>query len=96
MLINTLKKTNTNLNKPVNFDFMMRRQLNEVTFYNGNLIRKQIKILDSHRFIILPLNLSYVQFTEKVILLFHRKESQHLISKMLAFFFYPTLKEKQL
>ena len=75
---------------------MMQRQLKEVISDNGNLIRHQIKYLDSHCFIMKPLIQKYVSFIEKVNTLFQTAESQHLISEMLAFFFNQTLKEKQL
>ena len=73
---------------------MMRHQLNEVISVKGGFVRHQIKILNSHCFIMRPLNLKYVPFIEKVITLFHQAESQHLIFKMLAFFFSPDIKRK--
>lgn len=82
--------------KPINFGHMMLRHLNEVFSYSGNLFREQMKFLDSHNFIIRSLTLKYLSFIEKVIVLFHPAESQHFENKMLAFFFCPILKEKQL
>ena len=72
----------------------MQRQFNEVISTNGGFIRHQINFLDSHSFIMKPLNLKYVLIIEKVILLFQTAESQHFFSKMLAFFFSPNIKRK--
>ncbi len=71
---------------------MMKHHSNEVDSYGGSFFRKQIKFLDSHNFIIRPLNLKHILFSEKVNILFQKSESQHLV-KMLAFFC-STLKEK--
>jgi hypothetical protein len=73
---------------------MMRHQLNEVISRKGGFVRHQIKILDSHCFIMRPLNLKYAPFIEKVNTLFHPAESQHFGIKMLAFFFLPDIKRK--
>ena len=73
--------------KQINFEDMMRHQLNEVISTKGGFGRQKIRILNSHCFIIRLLNLKYAQFIEKVTILFHQAESQHFNSKMLAFFF---------
>lgn len=96
MLINTQSKTSENLTKPINFENMMRHQFNEVIFRRGGFVRHQVISHDSRCYIMRPLNLKFVPFIEKVNTLFYQAESQHFNSEMLAFFFYPTLKEKQL
>ena len=94
MLISTQPEALKNLKKPINFETMMRHHLNEVISRRGGFVHHQIKILDSHCFIMRPLNLKYAPFSEKANTLFHPAESQHFESKMLAFFFLRDIKRK--
>lgn len=93
MLISTHSKISEFLLKPIIFESMMQRQLNEVISANGGFIRHQINFPDSHCFIMKPLNRTYVPIFEKVQLLFQKAKSQHLANQMLAFFS-PNIKRK--